>query len=323
MTVFEEQYWFHKKYRHLRLGITSDEVKNKNNLIKWIEESNIDEDSLLLFLQNSAFMNVLRGKFAGEYKKLQKNLQGAVDTVNEHCTEKNEPLTCEVLVNHISPSAFDAYNIREEDDNVLAMAIRDLIRFMNASVSEKLTFQDILKLLHTPGLIACCIKLYDSKNGEDEGDVGKLAKFITALVKALTDAYSGDCMELTKNGEDGCKLAKFITTLVKALTEAYSGEEESTLQDVLKLLSTGGFLGHCMKLTKNGEDEGDVSKLAEFIGAVHEGEWKNGKQHGQGKRTYAGGAVYEGERKSGISVKKKKHEESSKGSILWGKRRLT
>jgi hypothetical protein len=31
-----------------------------------------------------------------------------------------------------------------------------------------------------------------------------------------------------------------------------------------------------------------------YYGGVYEGNWKNGKRHGKGKYTYAGGVVYEG-----------------------------
>ena len=80
-------------------------------------------------------------------------------------------------------------------------------------------------------------------------------------------AMGNFCSNIAKRKEvegEG-ELAKFITTLVEAFTDALSKEKEQkkkklTFQDVLKLLSIDGFLGLCIKLRMEGEGE-----MAKFI----------------------------------------------------------
>jgi hypothetical protein len=50
-----------------------------------------------------------------------------------------------------------------------------------------------------------------------------------------------------------------------------------------------GIMGQPVTATRTDDD-----------GNIYEGQWKNGKRHGQGKETYADGATYEGEYKDGM-----------------------
>ena len=43
----------------------------------------------------------------------------------------------------------------------------------------------------------------------------------------------------------------------------------------------------------------NIKKKTYSDGAVYEGEWMEGKPHGEGKRTWSDGAVYEGEWRKG------------------------